>query len=308
MGYVKRINIMTVSDFWDSFNTEEKCYDYLFEKRWPEGFVCPRCKERESHFQPERKLNWCVKCGYQASVTSGTIFHSRNLPLWKWYWAIYRVAQDKKGFSAMQLMKEIGVSYPTAWYLLQKIREAMKKRDEQYMLSGTIEMDDGYVGGKEEGKIGRGSEEKVPIVVAVEERITKKGLKPGYTAIRAVPDLSGGYINKFAQSKIMLGSIIKTDGWKGYSSLSKKGFYHDIIITGGGKAAGELFPWVHVVIGNLKRFILGTHHHVGKNHIDGYIAEYAYRLNRRFHEEDLFNHLFQACLLLSPKPKESLKK
>ncbi|MDI6776898.1 MAG: transposase [Syntrophales bacterium] len=88
----------------------------------------------------------------------------------------------------------------------------------------------------------------------------------------------------------------------------KKGFYHDIIITGGGKAAGKLFPWVHVVIGNLKRFLLGTHHYVGKNHIDGYIAEYVYRLNRRFHEEDLFNHLFQACLLLPPKPKKSLKK
>ncbi|MDI6775681.1 MAG: IS1595 family transposase [Syntrophales bacterium] len=73
--------------------------------------------------------------------------------MWKWYWAIYRVAQDKKGFSAMQLMKEIGVSYPTAWYLLQKIREAMKKQDEQYMLSGTIEMDDGYVGGKEDVQI-----------------------------------------------------------------------------------------------------------------------------------------------------------
>ena len=134
MSYVKRIKIMTVGDFWDIFNTEEKCLDYLFEKRWPEGFVCPRCKERESHVQPERKLNWCVKCGYQASVTSGTIFHSRNLPLWKWYWAIYRVAQDKKGFSAMQLMKETGVSYPTAWHLLQKIREAMKMRDEHYML------------------------------------------------------------------------------------------------------------------------------------------------------------------------------
>jgi len=308
MSYVKRITIMTVSDFWDSFNTEEKCYDYLFEKRWPEGFVCPRCKKRESHVQSERKLQWCVKCGYQASVTAGTIFHSRNLPLWKWYWAIYRVAQDKKGFSAMQLMKETGVSYPTAWYLLQKIREAIKKRDEHYMLSGTIEMDDGYVGGKEEGKKGRGSEEKVPIVVAVEERITEKGVKPGYTAIRTVPNLSGRYINKFVQSKIHQDSIIKTDGWKGYSGLSKKGFHHDIIVTGGGKAAGELFPWVHVVIGNLKRFLLGTHHHVGYNYIDGYIAEYVYRLNRRFHEKDLFEHLLKACLLVPPKPKKHFKK
>ncbi len=73
MDYVKRINIMTVSDFWDSFNTEAKRHDYLFEKRWPEGSVCPGCKEGESHCQPERKLNWCVKCGYQASVISGTI-------------------------------------------------------------------------------------------------------------------------------------------------------------------------------------------------------------------------------------------
>lgn len=105
--------------------------------------------------------------------------------------------------------------------------------------------------------------------------LTEKGLKPGYTAIRAVPNLSGRYIN---------------------------------IITGGGKATGELFPWVHVVIGNLKRFLLGTHHHVGKNHLDGYIAEYVYRLNRRFHEEDLFEHLLMACLFVSPKPKKHLQK
>ena len=69
-----------------------------------------------------------------------------------------------------------------------------------------------------------------------------------------------------------------------------------------------MFPWVHVVIGNLKRFLLGTHHHVGKNHLDGYITEYVYRLNRRFHEEDLFEHLLMACLLVTPKPKKQLKK
>lgn len=298
---------MTVEEFWKRFSTEEGCKQYLFKKRWPDGFICPHCSYEEVYHQQCRDLFWCRRCGYQASVTRETIFHSKNIGLWKWFWAIYRVAQDKKGFSAMQLMKEIGVSYPTAWFLLQKIREAMRKRDEVYRLHGVVEMDDGYIGGKEEGKRGRGVKDKIPIIVAVEERETEKGLKPGYTSLCVAKDLSSNVIGQFAELRIEPGTTIKTDGWPSYNILGDKGFDHKVIITGGGEAAGKLFPWVHVIIGNLKRFLLGTHHHIDRKYLASYVAEFSYRLNRRFHEGDLFEHLIHACLSIPPITQRGMK-
>jgi hypothetical protein len=106
-----------------------------------------------------RQVHECALCAYQCSVTAGTIFHKTRTPLSSWFWAIYRMSHDKKGISAMQLAKEIGVSYPTAWLMLHKIRKAMSDRDQHYRLSGLVEVDEGYVGGEEhgEGRRGRGT-------------------------------------------------------------------------------------------------------------------------------------------------------
>ena len=96
-----------------------------------------------------RRVEECRRCGYQGSVTAGTIFHKARVPLNDWFWAIYRMSQGKKGVSALQLSKEIGVSYPTAWLMAHKIRKAMAEREQGRRLRGLIEVDEGYVGGKE---------------------------------------------------------------------------------------------------------------------------------------------------------------
>ncbi len=106
----------------------------FFGQRWPKGFVCPRCGCREAYHQRCRDLWWCRGCGYQVSVTAGTLFHKTKAALWKWFWAIYRMSQCKKGLSAVQLMKEIDVSYPTAWLMMQRLRQAMQRREAQYRL------------------------------------------------------------------------------------------------------------------------------------------------------------------------------
>jgi len=105
----------------------------------------------------------------------------------------------------------------------------------------------------------------------------------------------------FVDSKIIPGSIIETDGLSVYKVLCNLNFAHKQTVTENGIEAKELFPWVHLVIGNLKRFILGTHHHADPKYLRLYVAEYCYRLNRRFHEDDLFEHLLKACLLISPR-------
>jgi len=148
MASLKRFMSMSIDDFRRKFGSERACREYLFGGRWPEGFVCPRCGCREAYHQRCRDLYWCRGCGYQVSVTAGTIFHKTKVPLGKWFWAIYRMSECKKGLLAIQLMKEVNVSYPTAWLMLQKLRQAMQRRKAQYLWGGVIQLDDGNPGGQ----------------------------------------------------------------------------------------------------------------------------------------------------------------
>src|SRR5271165_3315302 len=165
-GPLKRKSIMTVSEFRSRFGDEVLCGEHLTTQRWPNGFVCPRCGGRSRGYMASRRVHECAGCGYQSSVTAGTIFHKTRTPLSSWFWAIYRMSQDKKGISALQLSKEIGVSYPTAWLMRHKIRKAMADRDQGYQLKGRIEVDEGYVGGAEQGKAQKGRGAKTKSVVA----------------------------------------------------------------------------------------------------------------------------------------------
>jgi len=158
-----------------------------------------------------RQVHECAACGYQCSVAAGTIFHKTRTPLSSWFWAIYRMSHDKKGISAMQLAKEVGVSYPTAWLMLHKIRKAMGDRDQGYRLSGLVEVDEGYVGGEEHGpgRRGRGGKpgarSKSGEAVAVERRGAGKPRQkpvPGFAALEGIPDASAATIEKFLTGKV----------------------------------------------------------------------------------------------------------
>lgn len=137
----RRSAIMTVEQFRVRFGDERQCGEQLSRQRWFNGFKCPRCGGPGCGYIAARRVHECAVCAYQCSVTAGTIFHKTRTPLVSWFWAIYRMSHDKKGISAMQLAKEIGVSYPTAWLMLHKIRKAMSDRDQRYRLSGLVEVD-----------------------------------------------------------------------------------------------------------------------------------------------------------------------
>jgi len=219
-----------------------------------------------------------------------------------WFWAIYRMSHDKKGISAVQLAKEIGVSYPTAWLMLHKIRKAMSDRNQRYRLSGLVEVDEGYVGGEEhgEGQRGRGTRTKSVVAVAVERRgAGQPGNKPvpGFAALEVISDAAATTLEKFLADKVKPGSHILSDGWRGYRRLKQKGFEHTATaISKQDEPAHVLFPWVHITLSNLKRFLLGTHHKVEQKHLRHYVAEFNYRLNRRSMEPDLMTRLLRACI------------
>jgi len=143
---------MTLIDVHTLFSTESKCRELLKRLRWPVRPECPRCKGQATQLETQKDLLYCKECDYQFTVTSGTIFHDSHLPLIKWFAAVYLLTESKKGMSALQIKRMLGIgSYKTAWYLCHRIRAAMKIVNAQ-MLDGKVEMDETFIGGKSRGR------------------------------------------------------------------------------------------------------------------------------------------------------------
>ena len=150
---------ISFKEFRQRFQTEETCEAYIFEQRWPDGFICPECGGTGCYQLRGRREYVCKHCHRQSSVTAGTVLHRTHLPLTIWFWAIYLAAHDKRGISAVQLSSELEIAYSSAWYLLHRLRKAMGQRDQDYVLSGIVELDDTYFGApKSTGKRGCGTE------------------------------------------------------------------------------------------------------------------------------------------------------
>lgn len=312
MRRAKRKGMMTVERFRRRFGDEEQCWEHLTRLRWPRGFVCPRGGGGSRGYMKAKRVHECRACGYQGSVTAGTIFHKARVPLNAWWWAIYRMSQGKKGVSALQLSKEIGVSYPTAWLMAHKIRKAMADREQGRRLRGLIEVDEGYVGGKERGagRIGRFTQSKSIVAVAVEhwkDGEPGRPPMPGRAALAVLPDVTTASVRALVDTQVKAGSTLWTDQFASYGGLSWRGFPHAAIPLGDDRnLTRRFFPWVHILLSNLKRFLLGTHHQPEPQHLNRYVAEFTYRFNRRWQERSLFHRLTRACLCTNPMTYKDL--
>jgi len=166
---------LSLLQFQKKFGTEKACQKQLFRMRWPEGFKCPHCSHNEAYFHSTRRLYQCKSCGYQASLTAGTVFHKTRTPLHKWFWMIWLMGRQKSGISMKSLQRMLEIkTYKTVWTMGHKIRQALADRDADYKLAGLIEMDDTYFGAPKPGKRGRGAAGKAKVVVAVETPTAKK--------------------------------------------------------------------------------------------------------------------------------------
>ena len=281
---------MSLFDFQKLFATEEACQEHLFNKRWPDGFCCPRCGCKKYYLITKRRLYQCSECNYQASITAGTIFHKTRTSLRKWFWSIYLFSNDKRGYSALSLQNTIGVSYPTAWHMLHKIRAAMSDRDQQYKLLGFVQLDDAFFGGPD-GLQGRGTE-KTPVYVAVST--DEKG-KPQFAKMGVVDIVNNHTAQEFITKAIATGCTVTTDGYTVYPQLKGLGYDHERVLSSEPEAE-EKFHWVHTIIANAKAFIIGTFHGLDKKHLQAYLNEFCYRFNRRYWRSQLFNRLLDACI------------
>jgi len=287
----------TASEFAARFGTEEACRKYIVALRWPEGFRCPRCGHSAA-WTTKRNMYRCSVCDFQMSATAGTIFHDSHKPLQLWFQAMWYVTNQKSGVSALGLQRALGLgSYRTAWAWLHKLRRAMV-RPGRDRLSGTVEVDETYVGGERPGKRGRGAAGKVLVMVVAQQ----KDKQIGRIRLRRVPDASAKSLTPAVEAVVEPGSTIRTDDWDGYRELPAHGYVRDIIRTSA-DVGENLLPLANRVASLLKRWLLGTHQGaVRPSHLDYYLDEFTFRFNRRTSASrgKLFYRLVEQAVRLEP--------
>jgi transposase-like protein len=257
----------------ERYGNEDKCRAYLEELRFPDGVICPHCGSKSISRVLKPRVFDCNSCRYQFSVTSGTTFHDSHLPLWKWFATVYLMIESKKGISANQVKRTLGVSYKTAWYLCHRIRSAMSN-DTQSLLKGIVEVDETLVGGKTEG-MGHGYKGNKAIVIGAIER----GGESRLDVIDHVDhDTLHNFINEYSEP-----DAVYTDNFPAYNGIANEVIRHETV----NHSADE---WVRGSVHTnsveniwslLKRSIVGSYHQVSKKHLDSYLDELEWRFNNR---------------------------
>jgi transposase-like protein len=294
-----------LAEFESRFGTEQACREYLMRLRWPEGFGCPRCSANEVWVSNRNRLV-CAHCEYQASLTAGTIFQDTRKPLQTWFRAAWWMTSQKNGASALGLQRVLGLkTYQTAWTWLHKFRRAMV-RPGRDRLDGVVEVDETYIGGLEEGVVGRLTHRKAMVIVAAQE--DGKGI--GRIRLRRIDDLSKASLHGFIRDVIVPGAVVHTDGLSAYQGLD--GYEHRVtVVKKRAQPADELLPRVHRVISLVKRWLLGTHQGaVSHEHLEYYLDEFTFRFNRRRSASrgKLFYRLVQQAASVDPQPYKTIIK
>jgi ribosomal protein L37AE/L43A len=292
-------------EFCKRYGTEDRCHAELIAMRWPDGFECPKCGGKKHSYTAVRRIFQCSACRKQTSARAGTIFHKSSTPLTKWFLAMNLITSAKNDVSGLELSRQIGVKWDTAWLIKQKLMEVMRQRNSIYKLGGDVQIDDAYLGGERPatpGKSGRGAEGKLPFVIAVE---TRDG-KPVHIQLRRVAGFTQEALKAYAAANIEPGSWVISDGLNCFPGVKEAGMKHLPIVTGGGRPEHPFFKWVNIGLGNLKSAIAGTCKSFDEQHADRYLAAYEWRFNRRFDLAKNLERLARVALQTAPKPYRSI--
>lgn len=308
---------MNLLDFNKRFPTEESCRVYLVEKREAEGIICKKCAGIKHYWLENQSIWRCAKCRSSTNLYAGTIMEKTHLELRVWFMCIHLMTSTKKAFSALEMQRQLGMKrYEPVWYMMQKVRKSMGKRDSKYQLHGGVEVDGAFfeivniaekdeLGNKKDDdqapKSGIGSQKQMKVLVMVEseplptnnDKPHKKKRAMGFVKMVTMDAFTTVGTNYEVEKAISKDSILFTDGAYSFRKLKNVVKHHSYKITPP-KEAHKTLPWVHTVISNAKRLFLGVHHSIGKAYLQNYLNEYCYKLNRRNFSSDLFDRMIVA--------------
>src|SRR5712692_838035 len=294
---------MTLIDVHTLFSSDQKCRELLKRLRWPVRPECPRCNGPAKPLETGKDLLYCKECDYQFTATSGTIFHDSHLPLIKWFTAVYLLCESRKGMSANQIRRMLGVSYKTAWYLCHRIRKAMQIVGAP-MLDGKVEMDETFIGGKRRAYKGRAPHADKEIVIGIRQR-------GGELRLFHAEDVAAGTLSRYIRLNVSKAvEVFITDEFGAYKRAvainDMKGKHKRINHSSRVYVDGDVHTnTIESAFSLLKRGIVGTWHNISAKHLAAYLDEMTFRFNRR-KRSDLFLDTLRHMVTADPLTFEKL--
>lgn len=300
---------MNIISFFKKYSDEGSCIEHFREVKEKRGITCRKCGSLEHYWNKSHISHDCKKCRYRTTLRSGTVMESSKLPFLYWMHGMYFMAMTKKGISALEMQKQLGHKrYEPIWSMMHKIRAIMGLREDKYELEGVVELDDSFFKTYSESsevepiKRGRGSQRqsKVLVMAKIEPQVGRpeKNKKPSafrFVKMTVIPDSSAQTINEEVSIQTQDDVIIRSDGWRGFNrikEISKRHIKKVVPPTEASKA----FPWVHTMISNAKRKLLGINHKIKTDYLQNYLNEFCYKTNRRYFGDRLFERLEIAAM------------
>ena len=268
--------------FTERFPTDEACYAYLADIKWDSGFVCKKCGH-EKYSERENYKRCCTLCKHIESTTAGTLFHKVKFGIRKAFYIMFEMAASTKGLSSSQVGRRYGISRKSAWLFMHKVRLGMES-SKSYPIDGIVQVDEFVVGGKENNKQGRSYDSKKKKVGCAVE-LTDEGKVKRVYAIR-IEDFSNKSLRKIFESYISKLASIKTDEWKGYHPLKKEYDIEQIPSSN-----GHNLKQLHTIVHQIKSWLRTNYSWVHQEHLDKYLGEYSFRINRSIFKNTIFHSL-----------------